>query len=145
MFAVLALSLSFTACGSDDDNASTPYSNNPAQAAAGTYNGTWTRYQIGDESTLETAEGSITIEATNTYAGNVTFTSTNFSLSATSPANISFDSDGYTFYNQLTTNPIESKFAGKISQGENVAVSFIKSQRVGRKLYEFQYSFIGKK
>lgn len=144
MFAVLALSMSFAACGSDDDDVSTPYSSNPAQSAAGTYTGTWTRTQVG-ETTQETAEGTLTIEATDTYAGKVTFTAAGFSLAASSVTNISFDSDGYSFYNQLATNGIGAKFAGKISQGKTATVGFTLSQRVGRKLYEYKYEFIGNK
>lgn len=145
LFAIIAISCTISACSEHDgDDVSTPYSSNPAQAAAGTYSGQYTKVQVGTTDTTY-AQGTLILEATSNYAGNVTFTSSEMGLSATSAVNISFDSNGYTFNNQLTSNGLGAKFAGKVAKGNEASAWFTLSQRVGRTLYEFQYNFKGSK
>jgi hypothetical protein len=145
LLAALALSCTFTACSEHDgDDVSTPYASNPAQAAAGTYSGQFSRVQIGTTDTTY-AQGTLVLEATSAYAGNVTFTANDMSLSASSAVNVSFDSNGYTFANQLTNNGLGAKFAGKVAKGSEATAWFTLSQRIGRTLYEFQYNFKGTK
>lgn len=145
LLAILVMGCTISACSEHDgDDVSTPYASNPAQAAAGTYSGQFSSVQIGTTDTTY-AQGTLVLEATSTYTGNITFTASDLSLSATSAVNISFDSNGYTFNNQLTSNGLGTKFAGKVAKGNEATAWFTLSRRVGRTLYEFQYNFKGTK
>ena len=144
IFAVIALSCTFAACGSDDDE-SINYSSSAEQGSAGTYNGTWTR--TGDDGS-ESFSGSLTLAAgSSTGVTNVTFTCAEAELNATSVANVWHANYGYEFFNQTTSsaNGLGTSFAGRIDENGSISASFTISQKVGRKNVEFKYEFIGSK
>lgn len=135
----------FASCSNDDNNDAVTPSGNPAEIAAGTYEGTWTRIANGDTTTNE---GTIIIAATDSdFTADFHFISTGYSLDASSVANIAYaGSDGTTFvYNNGTsTNTLGSVFAGRIEDG-TVSSRFQISQRAGRTMKLFTFLFKGKK
>ena len=144
LVALLTLSCGFVSCGSDDDNDIT-FSTTPEKAAAGTYSGTWTQTEDG-ATTSTTCEGTITIAPTsNAYQADITFDAPEFSISATSVANISHANNGFVFNNNVDTNPLGANFAGKIDEQGNIALNFMKQMKVGRKQYTYFFVFEGKK
>ena len=143
--AALALSCAFVACGDDNDDPSINYDKTAAQGSAGTYSGTWTR--TGDDGS-ETYSGSVTLEAgSGANVTNVTFSCPETSLDATSIANVWHANYGYQFFNQTISdaNGLDASFSGRIDEAGNMNVAFTKSQKVGRKNYDFVYEFRGKR
>jgi hypothetical protein len=142
--AVLALGCGFTSCGSDDDEKITY--DQPAQVAAvGTYTGTWTRSLKGGEEN-ETFSGTVTIAATDqTGVIDITFSSPDASLDKTSRANVWNSGYEFQFMNQTDGNGLGAAFSGRIDAEGSLTTSFTINQKVGRKAYDYNYSFIGKK
>lgn len=142
--AFLALSCGFASCGDDNNDPSYNHNGTPAQETAGTYSGTFTRTN-GDEVT--TASGTITLaaNATNGNYTDVSFSCADFSLNAQSIANVTFANEGFAFENSNAGNGLGTKFQGRSTDGQNLKVVFTLSQRQGRKLVEFAFSFVGSK
>lgn len=146
VIAVLALGCTFVACSDDNDDPSISYSTTAEQGSAGTYNGTW--YRTSDDGTVEEYSGSVTLAASGTKeVTNVTFSCPDASLDATSIANVWHANYGYQFHNQLASdaNNLGVAFSGRIDEAGNMTAAFTRSQKVGRKNYEFKYEFKGKK
>lgn len=143
IFAVLALSCTFVACGSDDDE-NPNFSATAEQGSAGTYSGTWTR--TGDDGT-ETFSGTITLAAAGSGITSVTFSCPDAEIYATSVANVWHANNGYGFVNQIVSsaNELGVAFTGRIDEKGAIAASFTFSQKVNRKNVEFMYEFIGNK
>lgn len=140
--AVLALGCGFTSCGSDgDDNIS--YDKPAEEASAGTYTGTFIRSLDGVE---ETFEGTITLaSAGKTGVTTVTFSSPAAQLEATSLANVWNSKYDFQFMNQVDANGLGASFAGRITESGAITAYFTLSQKVGRKSYNYNYTFSGKK
>ena len=145
VIAMLALGCTFVACSSDDDDPSISYTSSAEQGSAGTYSGEWTR--TSDDGTVETFAGTITLAAAGTNVTNVTFSIPDASLDATSIANVWHANYGYQFHNQLVSdaNKLDVAFSGRIDEAGNMTAAFTRSQKVGRKNYEFKFEFKGKK
>jgi len=146
IFAVLALSCTFVACGDDGDE-QIAYSTTAEQATAGTYSGTWTR--TGNDGEV-TYSGSVTLAAGAAQnVSSVTFNCPEANLNATSVANVWNAGHNFQFMNQVASNNpsngLGAAFAGYISQAGELTTSFTLSQRVGRQNLEFKYVFVGKK
>lgn len=138
----IALALAFSAC-SDDEDESFVSDGHPEVTAQGTYQGVWTRVYSGD---TVTANGYITVTATDTaYCADITFYCADFDLSATAVSNITYANSNTAFYygNGSTDNGLGTQFGGMISNGA-ATVLFTKSTTVGRKEYEYTYSFNSK-
>jgi hypothetical protein len=144
IIAVLTLGFTFVACGDDNDDPSIDFTSSAEQGSAGTYTGEWTR--ISSEGT-NVYSGTVTLAAAGTNATTVTFSCPDASLDATSVANVWHANYGYQFFNQTASaeNKLGVSFSGRIDEAGNLNASFTLSQRVGRKNYEFQYEFRGKK
>lgn len=143
--AVLALGCGFTSCGSDDDDDNISYSTPAEEASAGTYTGIWTRSLDGVD---ETYSGTVTLEsAGKTGVTKVTFSCPESSLNATSVANIWNAKYDFMFMNQTvsTENGLGASFAGRITETGVLTTSFTITQKVGRKSYNYNYSFTGSK
>ena len=142
--AVLALGCGFTSCGSDgDDNIS--YDKPAEEASAGTYTGTFTRTLDGVD---ETFDGTVTlVSAGKTGVTKVTFSCPGSSLNATSVANVWNSKYDFQFMNQTASaeNGLGVSFAGRITEAGVLTTSFTLTQKVGRKSYEYKYSFTGSK
>lgn len=146
LVALFALSFTFIACSDDDESGTTSrnssFSVTPEIAAAGTYSGTFKRVQDGATDTTS-ASGTVIVTATDSaYCADFTFTSTDFSLSATSVANITYANSGFSFQNNVTTNGLGAAFAGRIDESKTLTVKFTISQ--GRRpVIKYNYTFTG--
>ncbi len=142
--AVIALSCTFVACNSDDDE-SISFSTTAEQGSAGTYSG---KFTSTSDSGTETYNGTVTLAATDsTGVTNISFECADANISATSVANVWHSNYGYQFVNQVVSdaNGLGVSFTGRIDENGNIVVAFTKNQKVGRKNYEFKYEFIGAK
>ena len=149
MLFLLATGMGFTSCSDDDEDITISHSTTPEIASAGTYSGTWTKEQVGGETT--TAPGTLVLAATDAegksekYITYVTVSSAELKLEKSSNANISYANDFYSFSNMNTTNGFGTKFSGKINADGSATIAFTLVERVGRKTYTFNYTFEGKK
>ena len=149
MLFLLATGMGFTSCSDDDEDITISHSTTPEIASAGTYSGTWTKEQVGGETT--TASGTLVLAATDAegksekYITYVTVSSAELKLEKSSNANISYANDFYWFSNMNTTNGFGTKFSGKINADGSATVSFTLVERSGRKTYTYNYTFEGKK
>ena len=149
MLFLLAAGMGFTSCSDDDDDITISHSTTPEIESAGTYTGTWTKEQVGGETT--TASGTLVLAATDAegksekYITYVTGSSAELKLEKSSNANISYANDFYWFSNMNTTNGFGTKFSGKINADGSATVSFTLVERSGRKTYTYNYTFEGKK
>lgn len=149
MLFLLATGMGFTSCSDDDEDITISHSTTPEIASAGTYSGTWTKEQVGGETT--TAPGTLVLAATDAegksekYITYVTVSSAELKLEKSSNANISYANDFYWFSNMNTTNGFGTKFSGKINADGSATIAFTLVERVGRKTYTFNYTFEGKK
>ena len=149
MLFLLATGMGFTSCSDDDEDITISHSTTPEIASAGTYSGTWTKEQVGGETS--TAPGTLVLAATDAegksekYITYVTVSSAELKLEKSSNANISYANDFYWFSNMNTTNGFGTKFNGKINADGSATVAFTLVERQGRKTYTFNYTFEGKK
>ena len=149
MLFLLATGMGFTSCSDDDEDITISHSTTPEIASAGTYSGTWTKEQVGGETT--TSPGTLVLAATDAegksekYITYVTVSSAELKLEKSSNANISYANDFYWFSNMNTTNGFGTKFSGKINADGSATISFSLTEKQGRKTYVFNYSFTGKK
>ena len=149
MLFLLATGMGFTSCSDDDDDITISHNSTPEIESAGTYTGTWTKEQVGGETT--TGYGSLVLSATDAegksekYITYVTVSSAELKLEKSSNANISYANDFYWFSNMNTTNGFGTKFSGKINADGSATVSFTLVERSGRKTYTYNYTFEGKK
>ena len=139
----------FASCEPEGMVDNTPVSGHPEQDVAGVYVGTWTR--ILEKDTVS-GEGTIILSADTTYVVNVEVSAVPaINLDAmTSVANIAQDSHyGTKFYNNSATNGFGTIFRGGTTNMDNgedeLKISFIKTVKVGRKSYNYNYSFEGVK
>ena len=149
MLFLLATGMGFTSCSDDDEDITISHSTTPEIASASTYSGTWTKEQVGGETS--TAPGTLVLAATDAegksekYITYVTVSSAELKLEKSSNANISYANDFYWFSNMNTTNGFGTKFSGKINADGSATISFSLTEKQGRKTYVFNYSFTGKK
>ena len=149
MLFLLATGMGFTSCSDDDEDITISHSTTPEIASAGTYSGTWTKEQVGGETT--TAPGTLVLAATDAegksekYITYVTVSSAELKLEKASNANISYANDFYWFSNMNTTNGFGTKFSGKINADGSATVAFTLVEKSGRKTYTYNYTFEGKK
>lgn len=109
--------ISFASCGDDNDNDKT-FDQSAAQAAAGTYDGTYS--YVSDNGTTLTEQGTMTISAQSDYVGMFSFSCTALGVSHESIANICHSNDGFAFSNNLKTNGLGNAFLGRIDDAQNV-------------------------
>ena len=149
MLFLLATGMGFTSCSDDDEDITISHSTTPEIASAGTYSGTWTKEQVGGETT--TAPGTLVLAATDAegksekYITYVTVSSAELNLDKSSNANISYANDFYWFSNMNTTNGFGTKFSGKINADGSATIAFTLVEREGRKTYTYNYTFEGNK
>lgn len=143
LFLMLAMGLTFTACGDDDDDNIITHETTPEISSAGTYSGTWTKEQVGGDTS--TASGTLVLSAGSKYITNVKVESADLGLSKESVANISYAGNDYFFSNMNTSNGFGVKFSGCILADNSATISFTMVEKEGRKTYTYNYSFEGKK
>ena len=141
MMAVLALSCTFVACGSDGDDTPT-YTTTAEKASAGTYSGIFTRTDVDGKA--ESFDGTITLTPTDSVGcTDVTFLCTDASLDKTAVANVANAGQGFKFVNNQASNGLGAKFSGQISGTGVLTAAFTINQRVGRSTTTFFYTFEG--
>ena len=141
---LLAMSCVFIACSNDDNN-DMNFDTTAEKAAAGIYQGMWTQTEDGTDN-IPTCEGTITLTPTDSVnCVDITFNAPDFSISATSVANIAHAQNGFVFNNNVDKNGLEAAFAGKIDENGTLKANFMKQMRVGRKQYTYFFVFEGKK
>lgn len=140
----------FTAC--DDDENNIPLVDNPGEAAAGVYSGTWTR-TANDGTILETT-GTITITADDEpYYANMALACDDASWNMTGAGwstvtNIAQADEGFALVNMSANNGLGAVFSSRIdktAEGYRMALSFTKSTRVGLVTTSYTYDFVGVK
>ena len=144
IIALLAVSCTFIACGSEGDEGYS-YATTADKATEGTYTGTWTRTLDGVSTTFE---GTVTlVSAGKTGVSNITFSCPSTSLNATSVANVWNAKNDFQFMNQTISdaNGLGAAFSGIIYESGSLTAGFTIKQTEGRKSYNYQYSFVGKK
>lgn len=146
LFAVLAISCSFVACGDDDNDYKFDFS--ASEGSAGTYVGTYSKVLDGSDEAPVVGEGTITLTATaEADVTQVAFDCPTCSISAQSIANVTHANKGYIINNQIVSadNTLGVSFAGKIYDNGAMKVTFSTSEKVGRKNYTYNYTFEGTK
>ena len=97
---------------------------------------------------VSSAQGTITVTATDSiYTADIQFSSDEFSLNAKSVANIAYagaNGSTFVFNNDVATNALGSIFGGRI-ENKTLTTAFKFSQRDGRKMKTFNYTFTGSK
>lgn len=142
---MLFVAMSLVSC-SDDTEEGPAIISNPEQKVAGTYVGTWTRVLDGEAPV--TAQGKVIVDTNDAYVVNITIedcpdvTLTDMEQAL---ANVCALSDGsITVANPISDNKWGSPFYGKVTNG-NLQFAFRKIVKVGRKQYEYSFTFDGNK
>lgn len=143
--ALLAVGCSFMAC----DNEVEEYDIHinpitPDSAAAGVYEGTWTRMLLTDSSTVE-GTGRVVIESDTAYLVALHFISEEFALDKSATANITYANEGFYYFNNSSTNDLKVTFYGSIDKEGVHTTSFVINQVENRRVKKFQYTFTGVK
>lgn len=141
----MTLCCGFVACDNEvEDYAVTINPVTPDQAAAGVYEGTWTRMLLTDSSIVE-GEGSIVVESDTAYLIKLHFVSEDFSLDKSAVANITYANGGCYYFNNTTATELKATFVGSISEEGVNTTSFTITQMENRRVKKFQYTFSGRK
>lgn len=146
MFLAFAACLTFTACSDDEDGVANPGTpTHPETETAGVYTGTWSRSLLGSEDAPVTEAGTLTFEASDgAYVTKVTASCTPLKVDYSALANIT---PSYSYYNNVATsetNGFGVTFSGSIKDGV-ATISFTKTVKEGRKTYNYNYTFEGRK
>lgn len=145
LFLAAAMTLSLASCGDEAEIPSTGPVAHPQEETVGTYTGTWSRQELGQE-TIVTAPGSAVFSSTEAnYVTNIVIKCDELSIDLESVANISVGGPGYMFHNTLATNGFGAIFSGTVSKAGEVTLSFKKTVKEGRKSYTYTYTFNGSK
>lgn len=138
----------FTSCSDDDDNAIV--STNPGSDVAGTYTGTWSQTLNGE---TKEVSGTLSVTSTSAYVATLnipTNSDINISSDLTVPMNVTAaKGSGDVYYilsNGASSNTLSALYGVKgLMQNNTLNVGFIMTVKVGRKSYEYTYTFSGNK
>lgn len=141
LFALLAMTL--VSC---DNKAGLPGPGDPvnvAAAAAGTYNGTWTRTLASNPDNPQVEDGTLVITQVGDefYVVNVVAKCAGIGLDGQANANIN---PRYVFFNAVKSD-FGNEFNGKIVDGNTATMSFSLTVTEGRKQNVYSYEFNGTK
>lgn len=155
LFILTALVMALSSCKDEAEIPGHGKPGNPEKEVAGTYVGTWTKTQRNSTADPVTAEGTLTLTATDEAyitvvkigceSASMDFNNTSSFASTESRANIVNQSAQYVFYNVLTTNGLGTSFNGTVSFGGEATMTFAKTIRQGRVTYTYDYTFTGTK
>lgn len=158
MFLAL-LGLTFASCEDQNEDNPIKFDKTPAEAIDGkVYAGTWTRILDADTTVVS---GSISFAAagdeyynsldsantTRGYVAVVTLASDDkskldFGTVNNSICNLSYSNHGYIF-TCGSMSGLGAGFKGRIEEDGSADMKFKMTQKVGRKAYEYQFSFVG--
>lgn len=155
LFVALAMSFSLSSCR---DNAEIPDHGpvtHPQEEVQGTYNGEWTRSEVGVDEIISDHGTLVFSPSEYNYVTSITATSVSLDLdvstkdvdlSMTTLANITPGAEGYIFSNTQAVNGFGTVFSGSVKKSDNtVWLSFKKSVKSGIKTRTYTYTFNGTK
>jgi len=136
----------FISCGDDDDDAIV--STNPGSDVAGTYTGTWSQTLNGE---TKEVSGTLSVTSTSAYVATLNIPSNsdiNIKSELTVPMNVTAAKGSgdvsYLLTNGASGNVLKSLYGVKgVMKNNELSVGFIMSVKVGRKNYEYTYTFVG--
>ncbi len=154
---VLGLALIFAACNKHVDEYDITFNETPAaQAAAGTYTGTWDRILAATKDTVLDVPGTIvfgidtivhqidSVTTATNYFASINFICDSLDLDVTVTAtNIAYSNEGFVFFNDNPSNALKRAFAGRIDGNGGISISFPLTQKINGRIRKFDYSFIG--
>lgn len=150
VFFCLFLLLGLTACDKDEIPPTGPQYD-AEKFIAGAYPGEWTRTNLSTQE-VESSTGSLTFTADEALGNNVTVMSIvsdglDLGIGVSEVAlNVTKLSSGeLVFWTIVESSPFGEYFNGRVSPEGVVTMSYVKTVKQGRKEYEFQYTFTGKK
>lgn len=146
LFVAIAMTFSLSSCR---DNAEIPDHGpvvHPQVDVQGTYNGDWTKSELGTEN-VETGIGSLVFTPSEeNYVTNIQATCATLAIDQTSAANISPGGEGYFFSNTLAENGFGAVFRGSVKKSDNtVWLSYKKTIKQGIKSRTYIFTFNGTK
>lgn len=146
LFVATALTFSLTSCR---DNAGIPDHGpvvHPQEDVKGTYNGDWTRSEVGTTDEIGGSGYLVFTPGDVNYVTSIAANCTDLEIDMESVANITPGGEGYFFNNTQATNGFGAVFSGSINKSDNtVWLSFKKTVKVGIKARTYIYTFNGKK
>jgi len=133
-------------CSDDDDDAIV--STNPGSDVAGTYTGTWSQTLNGE---TKEVSGTLSVTSTSAYVATLNIPSNsdiNIKSELTVPMNVTAAKGSgdvsYLLTNGASGNVLKSLYGVKgVMKNNELSVGFIMSVKVGRKNYEYTYTFVG--
>ena len=144
LLAVLAVTFALVSCG-DDDNSGSKHATPPEETFAGTYEGTWTKYDSDGTTVLaEGQEGVFTVAKGDvSYSAKLTFSDTEDSSADASDVvvNIAWNGDNAKFYTTSTSLPVN----GEVTTGGLLIAKFSKTVKSGKKTNTYFFAFNGHK
>lgn len=151
-FVLSAVIAMLWSCGVESPVDNTPVTGTPEKDVAGKYVGTWVR--ILDKDTTTMPDCYFELIADSSYVVDVkVYNASDVGLTEmVSVANIAQESyHGYVFSNMAgDKNGFGSSFRGRafdtdaVAGTDSVMIAFVKTVKVGRKSYEYQFSYTGK-
>lgn len=144
LLAVLAVTFALVSCG-DDDNSGSKHATPPEETFAGTYEGTWTKYDSNGTTVLaEGQEGTFTIDEGDVdYSAKLTFSDKDDSSVDASDVvvNIAWNGDNAKFYTTVTSLPVN----GEVTSAGLLIAKFSKTIKSGKKTNTYFFAFKGHK
>lgn len=149
--------LFFASCNQEVNDYEITFNETPAAiAAAGSYQGLWTRILASTGDTIVDVPGEIifgvdTVEhqidsvttATNYYA-NIHIICDSLALDVlVHTTNIAYRNEGFVFFNDNPSNALKRSFAGIIGNDGDLTMTFPWTQKISGRIRKFEYSFIG--
>ncbi len=144
----------------DKENANEPtFNETPAAvAAAGQYDGLWTRILPATGDTIRDVPGQIifgvdtltfqtdSLNSVTGYYASIRFVCDSLKLNTlVQGANIAYSNTGFVFFcdEANTTNGLKRSFAGRIDNDGGLEINFPMTQRISGRIRKFTYSFTG--
>lgn len=152
-----SLAWMFTACNKGPEDYDIEFNDIPAaQAAAGSYEGLWTRILGSTGDTIRDVPGEIifgvdtivhqmdSVTTSTNYFATIRFVCDSLDLDVFVDAtNIAYRNDGFVFFNDNSSNGLKRSFAGLISNEGEISIAFPWTQKISGRIRKFEYSFLG--
>lgn len=127
-----------------------------AIAAAGAYDGLWTRILGSTGDTIRDVPGTIifgvdtithqidSATSSTNYFATINFICEDLDLDVfVKTTNIAYCNEGFVFFNDNPSNALKRSFAGRIYDDGSLSISFPWTQKISGRIRKFEYSFIG--
>lgn len=145
-FVALAMTFSLSSCRDDAGIPDHGPVTHPQENVQGTYNGEWTRSEIGSDELISGVGSLVFTPGEYNYVTSITAKCAELEIDMTSVANVTPGGEGYFFTNTQAVNGFGAVFSGSIKKSDNtVWLSFKKTVKIGIKSRTYIYTFIGSK